>query len=40
VGVNGWFAVVAPATTLADAVARLNREIAAHLNTMDIQQRL
>ena len=38
--VNGWFAVVAPAATPSDAVARLNREIAAYLNTMDIQQRL
>jgi tripartite-type tricarboxylate transporter receptor subunit TctC len=31
--VNGWFAVVAPAATPPDAVTRLNREIAAYLNT-------
>jgi tripartite-type tricarboxylate transporter receptor subunit TctC len=38
--VNGWFAVVAPTATPADAVARLNHEIARYLSTMDIQQRL
>ena len=38
--VNGWFAVVAPSATPFGAVARLNREIAAYLNTPDIQQRL
>jgi tripartite-type tricarboxylate transporter receptor subunit TctC len=37
---NGWFAVVAPAGTPADVVARLNREIGAYLNGADIQQRL
>jgi tripartite-type tricarboxylate transporter receptor subunit TctC len=38
--VNGWSAVVAPRATPFDAVARLNHEIAAYLNTMDIQHRL
>jgi tripartite-type tricarboxylate transporter receptor subunit TctC len=37
---NGWFAVVAPAGTPADVVARLNREIGDYLNGADIQQRL
>jgi tripartite-type tricarboxylate transporter receptor subunit TctC len=40
VAVNGWFAVVAPRATPFDAVARLNREMAAYLNTTDIQHRL
>ena len=40
VAVNGWFAVMAPAATPSDAVARLNREIAAYLKGQDIQQRL
>ncbi len=37
---NGWFAVVAPAGTPADIVARLNREIGEYLNGPDIRQRL
>jgi tripartite-type tricarboxylate transporter receptor subunit TctC len=37
---NGWFAVVAPAGTPADVVARLNREIGEYLKGADIQQRL
>ena len=37
---NGWFAVVAPAGTPAEVVARLNREIGEYLNGADIQQRL
>jgi tripartite-type tricarboxylate transporter receptor subunit TctC len=40
VAMNGWFAVVAPAGTPADVVARLNREIGEYLNGADIQQRL
>jgi tripartite-type tricarboxylate transporter receptor subunit TctC len=40
VAVNGWFAVVAPRATPADAVARLNREIGPYLKGRDIQQRL
>jgi tripartite-type tricarboxylate transporter receptor subunit TctC len=38
--VNGWFAVVAPAGTPPDIVARLNRDIDAYLKGADIQQRL
>jgi len=38
--VNGWFAVVAPVGTPAAAVARLNRDIAAYLDTADVQRRL
>jgi tripartite-type tricarboxylate transporter receptor subunit TctC len=37
---NGWFAVVAPAGTPVDVVARLNREIGEYLNGAEIQQRL
>jgi tripartite-type tricarboxylate transporter receptor subunit TctC len=37
---NGWFAVVAPAGTGADIVARLNAEIGDYLKGPDIQQRL
>ena len=37
---NGFFAVVAPAGTPADIVARLNREIGQYLNGPDIRQRL
>jgi tripartite-type tricarboxylate transporter receptor subunit TctC len=37
---NGWFAVVAPAGTPADIVARLNREIGEYLKGPEIQQRL
>lgn len=37
---NGWFAVVAPAGTPGQVVARLNREIADYLKSSDIQQRL
>jgi tripartite-type tricarboxylate transporter receptor subunit TctC len=37
---NGWFAVVAPAATPSNVVARLNREIAEFLKGQDIQQRL
>ena len=37
---NGWFAVVAPAGTPPDAVARINREIGAYLKGPDIQGRL
>jgi tripartite-type tricarboxylate transporter receptor subunit TctC len=37
---NGWFAVVAPAGTPADVVARLNREIGEYLKGPEIQKRL
>jgi tripartite-type tricarboxylate transporter receptor subunit TctC len=37
---NGWFAVVAPAGTPPDMVARLNREIGEYLKGPDVQQRL
>jgi len=37
---NGWFAVVAPAGTPADIVARLNREIGHYLEGPDVRQRL
>ena len=37
---NGWFAVVAPAGTPADVIAKLNREIGEYLKGADIQQRL
>src|SRR5262249_60431127 len=37
---NGWFAVVAPARTPPDVVARVNREIGAYLKGPDIQGRL
>lgn len=37
---NGWFAVVAPAGTPPDVVARLNREIGEFLKGADIQKRL
>jgi tripartite-type tricarboxylate transporter receptor subunit TctC len=37
---NGWFAVVAPAGTPADIVARVNREIGEYLKGPEIQQRL
>jgi tripartite-type tricarboxylate transporter receptor subunit TctC len=37
---NGWFAVVAPAGTPPDIIARLNREIGDYLEGADIQQRL
>jgi tripartite-type tricarboxylate transporter receptor subunit TctC len=40
IAVNGWFAVVAPGATPADAVGRLNGEIGAYLKGQDIQQRL
>jgi tripartite-type tricarboxylate transporter receptor subunit TctC len=38
--VDGFFAVVAPAGTPADVIARLNREIGEYLKGADIQQRL
>ena len=37
---DGFFAIVAPAGTPADAVARLNREIARYLEGSDIRERL
>jgi tripartite-type tricarboxylate transporter receptor subunit TctC len=37
---NGWFAVVAPAGTPAEIIARLNREIGEYLKGSDIQKRL
>lgn len=37
---NGWFAIVAPAGTRADVVAKLNREIGAYLKGPEIQKRL
>jgi tripartite-type tricarboxylate transporter receptor subunit TctC len=40
IAVDGFFAIVAPAGTPADIVARLNREIAEYLKSPDIQQRL
>ena len=38
--VDGFFAIVAPAGTPADIVARLNREIAEYLKSPEVQQRL
>ncbi len=38
--VNGWFAVVAPAGTPPNVVARLNREIGEYLEAADVRQRL
>jgi tripartite-type tricarboxylate transporter receptor subunit TctC len=40
IAIDGFFAIVAPAGTPADIVARLNREIAAYLKGPEIQQRL
>jgi tripartite-type tricarboxylate transporter receptor subunit TctC len=40
IAVDGFFAIVAPAGTPADVVARLNREIAKYLQAPEIQQRL
>src|SRR6266404_7637981 len=40
IAVDGFFAIVAPAGTPADIVARLNREIAEYLKGPEIQQRL
>jgi tripartite-type tricarboxylate transporter receptor subunit TctC len=40
VAINGWFAVVAPAGTPADVVARVNREIGKYLEGPDIRERL
>jgi tripartite-type tricarboxylate transporter receptor subunit TctC len=40
VAVNGWFAVMAPAGTPAEVVARVNREIGGFLEGPGIQQRL
>jgi len=37
---NGWFAVVAPAGTPANVIARLNREMGDYLKGAEIQQRL
>ena len=37
---NGFFAIVAPAGTPADAIARLNREIGQYLKGPNIQERL
>jgi tripartite-type tricarboxylate transporter receptor subunit TctC len=37
---NGWFAVVAPAGTPTDIIARLNREIGEYLKGPEIRQRL
>ena len=37
---NGWFAVVAPAGTPPDIIARLNREMGDYLKGAEIQQRL
>ena len=37
---DGFFAIVAPAGTPADVVARLNREIARYLEGSDIRERL
>ena len=37
---NGWFALVAPAGTPVDVVARLNRYVGDYLDGPDIQQRL
>jgi tripartite-type tricarboxylate transporter receptor subunit TctC len=37
---NGWFALVAPARTPVDVVARLNRYVGDYLDGPDIQQRL
>jgi tripartite-type tricarboxylate transporter receptor subunit TctC len=37
---NGWFAVVAPAGTPPEAVARINREIGEYLKGAEIAQRL
>src|SRR5215469_5027020 len=40
IAVDGFFAIVAPAGTPADIVARLNREIAEYLKSPEIQRRL
>ena len=40
IAIDGFFAIVAPAGTPADIVARLNREIAGYLKGPEIQQRL
>jgi tripartite-type tricarboxylate transporter receptor subunit TctC len=40
IAIDGFFAIVAPAGTPADIVARLNREIAEYLKGPEIQQRL
>ena len=40
VAVNGWFVVVAPTGTPADAIARLNRAIGAYLKGPEIRERL
>jgi tripartite-type tricarboxylate transporter receptor subunit TctC len=40
IAVDGFFAIVAPAGTPADIVARLNREIAEYLKSPEVQQRL
>jgi tripartite-type tricarboxylate transporter receptor subunit TctC len=40
VALNGWFAVVAPAGTPADVVARVNREIGKYLEGPEIRERL
>jgi len=37
---NGWFAVVAPASTPPDIIVRLNREIAEYLKKPELQERL
>ena len=37
---DGFFAIVAPAGTPAEVVARLNREIGQYLKGSDIQERL
>jgi tripartite-type tricarboxylate transporter receptor subunit TctC len=37
---NGWFAVVAPAGTPAEVVARVNAEVGRFLEGPDIRQRL
>jgi tripartite-type tricarboxylate transporter receptor subunit TctC len=37
---NGWFAIVAPAATPPDIVARLNREIGTYLKGPDVQPKL
>lgn len=40
VAMNGFFAIVAPAGTPAEAIVPINREIARYLQTPDIQKRL
>jgi tripartite-type tricarboxylate transporter receptor subunit TctC len=40
IAVDGFFAIVAPAGTPADIVARLNREITEYLKSPEVQQRL